>query len=1157
MTDLALGFKITAKGGESIVATVKDVRAEATKIKQTNREAAETAARLQKQYNLTEKEAEQLTQELVKSAQAAESLKKEAEETAKALEERAVKAAGALGGALAAAIGGLFAKGAIDAAEYDRVLSGVEQRLASTGGTAGVSLAEIQTFADGLGDATLTSEEATLRASSALLSFQSVQGDTFFRALTISQDLAETLGGDLESNIIQVGKALEVPVKGLNALSRSGTQFTEQQQAQIKALVASGDQLGAQNLILSELEKQYGGTAVAAAQGLAGALDTLGENTNDLFRVFGEQAQPAATALVNVASQLIDTFVQAPPAVQRFIVVGTGLVGVLGAAVAVIAAYNLALQSKIVQETLDTAVALKGIAARTAKNVVDTAATAIQAALAIATGKATQAQIAQVAAVGTAVASMAALAGAVAAVAVVADTFTKTTAAAGQARDSIAEVQAKLDQLNAVGSANPIEALAGSEAQQNLQALQNDLGGVQSALDRVRGVIPGLATAQEASVNRQTVAFGELTNKIGEVEEASFNLIADLSNGAAVPAEEIQKTVEAIDAAISAQEAELPVGKEAIAQRDAQISRLETYREKILENTDATANLSDVTGGLSDAIKGLNADLQDAQAELERTASEAVATARELEAAGSISGEEADRRVATAEESQLNDRIALNREKLDELRELQASAQDPDAQAEINREIIRLETELNRDRVTLAQDQVQAQEDAAKASADAAKEAEAERTKAAEAAAKERERIAKAEADAVEDAREQDRKEAQETFDAGAEQRAKQLETQLQGIREQGQAAIAAERERLEADLQNEQKTFAKQQQAEARAFQKQQQTAAQAFQRQLDAERNRGNQELDAVAQAADDAFRIRTAGSDQERQQIEDEIAERDRLNQIRREEEARALANRDQIVGDAEQSGELGLSPLEQARADFEQSIQDKQAAFQEQQQQAAQAFQEAQALAAEEQEAKFNEQRKANAAAIAQAEKDLQAELDEARNTARADERERERTFAAEQRRLDEQSAQRVKAILDSANAAPTPRFRGGPLESGQPYTVAEKGPEIARIGGREYLYDRPTLINPKQRGWVYTAAQPRQKLAARATQMGTGRSISVTTASPEVDIAGLRQDVQALHGAMSRNRGGDTYNLQGFSKGMTPADMALQVSAGLARQALGG
>lgn len=104
-----------------------------------------------------------------------------------------------------------------------------------------------------------------------LLSFKQLSesadetGGVFDRVTKAAFDMAAAGFGSAESNAIALGKAFEDPIKGLTALRRSGTIFTEEQQNLIKTLVDSGDLLGAQTVILNELESQYGGTAEATA----------------------------------------------------------------------------------------------------------------------------------------------------------------------------------------------------------------------------------------------------------------------------------------------------------------------------------------------------------------------------------------------------------------------------------------------------------------------------------------------------------------------------------------------------------------------------------------------------------------------------------------------------------------------------------------------------------------------------------------------------------------------------------------------------------------------------------------------------------------------------------------------------------------------------
>jgi hypothetical protein len=104
-----------------------------------------------------------------------------------------------------------------------------------------------------------------------LLSFKKLSasagevGGVFERVTMAAFDMAAAGFGSAESNAIALGKAFEDPIRGLTALRRSGTVFTEDQQKLIKSLVETGDLLGAQTIILEELETQYGGTAEATA----------------------------------------------------------------------------------------------------------------------------------------------------------------------------------------------------------------------------------------------------------------------------------------------------------------------------------------------------------------------------------------------------------------------------------------------------------------------------------------------------------------------------------------------------------------------------------------------------------------------------------------------------------------------------------------------------------------------------------------------------------------------------------------------------------------------------------------------------------------------------------------------------------------------------
>ena len=167
----------------------------------------------------------------------------------------------------------------------EQALAQVEARLKSTGNAVGLTVDELARMAAGLQDVTTFGDEAILQMQSLLLSFRGISGDNFERATEAILDLSVGIKTDLRSAAIQLGKALDDPSKGLDALSRSGTRFSDAQKDMIESMVNAGRVADAQALILREIEVQYGGAARAARETFGGALDALSNKWNDLFEV--------------------------------------------------------------------------------------------------------------------------------------------------------------------------------------------------------------------------------------------------------------------------------------------------------------------------------------------------------------------------------------------------------------------------------------------------------------------------------------------------------------------------------------------------------------------------------------------------------------------------------------------------------------------------------------------------------------------------------------------------------------------------------------------------------------------------------------------------------------------------------------------------------
>lgn len=192
-------------------------------------------------------------------------------------------------------------------------------------GAGSAELDRLQKSADKLGKDTLFNEDDFRRGFGLLTSFGNIGVKSYDDVAMAAANVAQVSGTGVSSAFMQLAKALNDPVTNLSALSRSGIQFSEQQKEQIKTMVESGNAAQAQALILGELNKQYGGTALAAAQGAAGVQDTFGEAMYDLQKAVGGVVNTALPPLLTALTGLINGFTALPAPVQTFIIAVAGL----------------------------------------------------------------------------------------------------------------------------------------------------------------------------------------------------------------------------------------------------------------------------------------------------------------------------------------------------------------------------------------------------------------------------------------------------------------------------------------------------------------------------------------------------------------------------------------------------------------------------------------------------------------------------------------------------------------------------------------------------------------------------------------------------------------------------------------------------------------
>jgi len=169
-----------------------------------------------------------------------------------------------------------------EAAEKD-----MEAVLKATGNACGYNLDQLKKMASGMQIATKVGDEVTLSGMAILGTFKKIRGEGFERATMAALDMSQVMKQDLKGSMTMIGKAVNDPITGMSALTRVGVTFTDQQKDMVKQLQKSGDMVGAQNIILKELEGQFGGAAAAAREIFGGAVEAAGNALGDTKEEMG------------------------------------------------------------------------------------------------------------------------------------------------------------------------------------------------------------------------------------------------------------------------------------------------------------------------------------------------------------------------------------------------------------------------------------------------------------------------------------------------------------------------------------------------------------------------------------------------------------------------------------------------------------------------------------------------------------------------------------------------------------------------------------------------------------------------------------------------------------------------------------------------------
>ncbi len=215
--------------------------------------------------------------------------------------------------------------------------------LKSTGNAANTTREKIDALAGKLEGLTGAEAESTTQGQNMLLTFTNIRNgvgkgnDIFNQATKTMLDMGTAMNGgvvpageQLKGTAIQLGKALNDPIKGISALSKVGVTFTAQQKEQIAAMVKSGDTMGAQKVIIAELNKEFGGSAEAFGKTTAGKIAILKHRFGTLTETLMSQFMPAILKVVEKVSGAFDAFTKLSSGQKRLITILIGVAAAIG-----------------------------------------------------------------------------------------------------------------------------------------------------------------------------------------------------------------------------------------------------------------------------------------------------------------------------------------------------------------------------------------------------------------------------------------------------------------------------------------------------------------------------------------------------------------------------------------------------------------------------------------------------------------------------------------------------------------------------------------------------------------------------------------------------------------------------------------------------------
>lgn len=160
----------------------------------------------------------------------------------------------------------------------------------STGEAVGYNYDQLYNLSKAWEAQTGINDSAILSAQGIAATFTQISQEVFPQVIEQALNMSSIFGQQMQQSILQLGNALNAPIKGVGRLRRIGISFTDTQREMIKNFVKMGDVVSAQTVILDEIEQEIGQVAAAMGDTSLGKIKKFNNAWTNMFEEIGEKA---------------------------------------------------------------------------------------------------------------------------------------------------------------------------------------------------------------------------------------------------------------------------------------------------------------------------------------------------------------------------------------------------------------------------------------------------------------------------------------------------------------------------------------------------------------------------------------------------------------------------------------------------------------------------------------------------------------------------------------------------------------------------------------------------------------------------------------------------------------------------------------------------